>query len=431
MKILFILASDKNYRCNNIFSINNGFAPLSLTTIAASVPEKYHAEIRIIDEGMQKVNYDKLNYDIVGISCCASSSNRAYELAQYWKTRGAYTIIGGYHATLCPQEVSMHCDSVISGFGENIFPQVLEDIICGNTQKIYHADCMQKLGNTLPRRDLIKTIPYWAKNTIYATRGCVNKCKYCSVSNFTKSNYIKRPIGEVINEIKSCKFKKLFFLDSNFTADREYAKELMTALIPLKLKYYADVTFDIYSDNELMELLRQSGCFEVFIGFETFSNNNLCTNNKNQNKTDFYENCVKTFHYHNIAITGGFMVGMDNDTEENLRLLPEYTADLRIDVIRYTVFTPLPGTPLFEQYKKENRLLTYNYDYYDLMHVIHKPLNIDPRKLQEIFAWIWSDSYTMKRILYRTNLLKHKKETFFANLYFKALGNKISSTLEY
>ncbi len=219
MKILFVLASDLIYKYENIFSINNGFAPLSLATVAGSIPKEYNAEITIVDEGLQKINYDKLNFDIVAISACASSLNRAYKLSEYWQKRGAFTVIGGYHATLCPDEVSEHCNSVICGFGEYVFPKVLEDYTNNSTRKIYVADCTNIQKYIEPRRDLIKNIPYGARNTIYASRGCVNQCTYCSVNKFSK--YLKRPVEEVVEEIKRNKFKKCYFLDSNFIADKD------------------------------------------------------------------------------------------------------------------------------------------------------------------------------------------------------------------
>ena len=431
MRILLILASDLTYKYKNIFTINNGFAPLSLTTIAGSIPDKYANEIKIIDEGMQKVNYDKLIYDVVGISCCTSSANRAYQLAEYWKKRGAYTIIGGHHATLNADEASKYCDSVICGFGEYVFPQILEDITIGKTEKIYYAECNQFYDYISPRRDLIKHIPYFARNTIYATRGCVNNCKYCSVNNFTKSNYIKRPVSEIVDEITSNNFKKFFFLDSNFTADREYTKELLTALIPLKVSYYADVTADTYMDSELVDLFQKSGCFEVFIGFETNNNVNLVSNNKKINNILNYKACVETFHNKNIFITGGFMLGMDNDTEDSLVKLPDFIEEIGVDIIRYTIFTPLPGTKIFENYKKENRILTYNYDYYDFMHTIHKPLNMDALQLQQLFKNIWTNTYSTKRVLKRISQKNFNLDIYLANLYFKLLGQKIPDNLGY
>lgn len=128
MRILFILASDLIYKKGHFFTLNNGFAPLSLTTLAACIPDKYHAHIEIVDEGMQKINYDKkADFDIVCISCCTSSSNRAYFLSDYWKKRGAYIVIGGIHATLYPQDVKNHCDTIMLGYGEDYFARFIDD----------------------------------------------------------------------------------------------------------------------------------------------------------------------------------------------------------------------------------------------------------------------------------------------------------------
>lgn len=427
MKILLILASDLVYRYKNIFSINNGFAPLSLTTIAASVPDKYNAEIRIIDEGMQKVNYDKLNYDIVGISCCASSSNRAYELSEYWQKRGAYTIIGGHHATLNSDEVSKHCNSVICGFGEYVFPQMLEDYLNNCTKKIYNATCLENTQTVLPRRDLIKHIPYYAKNTTYATRGCINNCSYCSVSKFTNSKHIKRPVNEIVDEIKQNKFRKVYFMDSNFVADKDYAKEVMKALIPLKISYYADVTSDSYQDFELMDLMQKSGCFQVFIGFETLNHlNSNCASKIEMVKN--YKDCITSFHDKNISITGAFMLGMDYDTEDSIKLLPEQIADYGVDLVRYTVFTPLPGTKTYSEYLNQDRLLTLNYDFYDFMHVVHKPKFISPERLQLLYHNIWKETYSYKNIINRVKYIKNQKiDLLLQNLYFKHLGKSIPS----
>lgn len=431
MRILLILASDLIYKYKNIFSINNGFAPLSLTLLSASVPEKYEAEIRIIDEGMQKVNYDHLNYDIVGISCCASSSNRAYELAKYWNKRGAYTIIGGYHATLCPDEVIKHCDTVMCGFGENMFPTILEDYINGSTKKIYKSKCGDINCTIKPNRNLIKHIPYYAKNTIFATRGCINNCSYCSVNKFSNSKYFKRPINEIINEIKSENFKKVYFLDSNFVADREYTKELLTALIPLKIKYYADITSNIYNDDEIISLLNKSGCYQVFIGFETFNLQNSNSSSK-FNTIKNYKNCVNILHDNNIAITGGFMLGMENDNVESIMTLPQKIDDLGVDLIRYTIFTPLPGTSIFDKYKLEKKLLTTNYDYYDFMHVVHKTKFVAPEILQKLYFGIWEKTYSYKNIIKRVSRIKQQKtDLLLQNLYFKHLGNKIPKIIPF
>ncbi len=432
MRILFILASDNIYRYKNIFTINNGFAPLSLTTIAASVPKKYNAEIRIIDEGMQSVNYDKMSFDIVGISCCASSANRAYELAEYWKKRGTYTLIGGYHATLLPDDALKHCDSVLCGFGEYVFPEFLEDYSAGKTKKIYISDCEKDMKTVLPNRDLIKNIPYYAKNTMYATRGCTNNCSFCSVNKFTSSRYIKRPVNEIVDEIKENNFKTVYFMDSNFTMEHEYTKELLEALLPLNISYYADVTADAYLDTELVELLQKSGCFQVFIGFETLNHTSVNTSNLKTKILNNYKECAGSFHDKNISITGGFMVGMPGDSEEYIKNLPNYVQELGVDLIRYTIFTPLPGTSIYNEFKQKDKLLTYNYDYYDFMHVVHKPELLSAHKLQFLYSDIWKKTYSYKRIIRRVNKVKNKKtDMLLQNLYFKLLSNRVPEQIPY
>lgn len=400
--------------------------------LAASVPEKYNAEIKIVDEGMQKVNYDRLNFDVVGISCCASSSNRAYELSEYWRKRGAFVFIGGHHATLCPDDVAKHCDSVISGFGEYVFPQMLEDIENGSAKKFYNANCITEGKYITPRRDLIKDVNYYAKNTIYATRGCTNNCSYCSVSSFTKSHHLRRPVGDVVNEIKNEKFKEVYFMDSNLIADEEYAKELMSALIPLKISYYTPITYNAYKDPELLDLMQKSGCFHVFIGFESFYNSNLQSADKEVNQVKEYKECVQTLHDARISVTGGFMVGMEYDDEESIKSIPQKVQDLGIDLVRYTLFTPLPGTKIFQKCKDEDRLLTYNYDYYDLMHVVHKPERISPERLQFLYRSLWDETYSYKNIFRRIKGDRQNKTVLFLeNLYFRILGRKIPYKILY
>ncbi|MEI8012814.1 MAG: B12-binding domain-containing radical SAM protein, partial [Candidatus Omnitrophota bacterium] len=255
MRILFILASDLIYRYQGFFTLNNGFAPLSLTTLAACVPEKFNARIEIVDEGMQRVDYDGKTFDIVVISCCASSSNRAYSLARYWRMRGVYTVIGGVHATLCPDDVASRADTIITGYGEAVFAKFLDDFFQGTPRTVYNAkyeSCW--LSSPIPRRDLIQHTRYYFKNTVVANRGCVNTCRFCSISKLSGGQGMKRPIGEVIDEIRTMEFKKVHFVDPSPISDIEYAKEFFTALIPLKIKYFINATVNAVQIPGMLDL---------------------------------------------------------------------------------------------------------------------------------------------------------------------------------
>ncbi|MBF0595735.1 MAG: B12-binding domain-containing radical SAM protein [Candidatus Omnitrophica bacterium] len=433
MRILFILASDLIYKYQGFFTLNNGFAPLSLTTLAACVPEKYNARLEIVDEGMQRVDYDRKISDIVVISCCASSSNRAYTLASYWKGRGAYTVIGGVHATLCPDDVASHADTIITGYGEAVFAKFLEDFVQGIPRKVYNAKYESScLSSPIPRRDLIKHIRYYFKNTVVANRGCANSCRFCSIGKLSSGQGMRRPVGEVIDEIRKMKFKKVHFVDPSPISDIEYAKEFFSALIPLKIKYFINTTVTAVQIPGMLDLMRESGCFEVLIGFESFNQQNLSGERKEFNNVGQYKEVVRCFHDRNIAVLGSFVLGMDNDNEGGLLKIPDLVQEINVDLPRFTILTPFPGTPLFDEYKSQGRLMTDNFDYYDLMHTVHRPKRIEPKKLQEVFCGVWQRSYSLKYLIKRMSWQKtNRVDMALQNLYFKHLGRKIPKTIDY
>ncbi|MBE6639491.1 MAG: hypothetical protein E7616_08620 [Ruminococcaceae bacterium] len=105
MKILFITPYDNNYRYKSAFTKSLSYMPLTMPYLAALTPEKYGAEYTAIDEGVQKCDYEKVdNYDIVAITAVTSSVKRGYELAEYFKKKGSYVVMGGHHVTLLPDE---------------------------------------------------------------------------------------------------------------------------------------------------------------------------------------------------------------------------------------------------------------------------------------------------------------------------------------
>src|SRR3990172_2909060 len=136
MKILLILPRDHIYRYHGLANkIIGPYAPLTLVTLAALVPKELEAQIDILDEGIQKPNYENKNYDVVGITCVTSSANRAYELSEYWRSRGAFVVLGGAHPTLMPDEAQQHANAIVVGLAEETWPQILRDLKNGVVQK--------------------------------------------------------------------------------------------------------------------------------------------------------------------------------------------------------------------------------------------------------------------------------------------------------
>lgn len=203
MKILLILPYDNVYRYRGFSKKSIGaWAPLTLTLLAALVPPELGAHIDIIDEGVQKACDGDKTYDVVGITCVASSAMRAYSLAGYWQNKGAFVVLGGPHVTLMPEEAKKHANAIVVGAAEKTWPQLLRDFKAGTPQKVYRADDTAPLSSPIPRRDLQARFSYFPAPAILANRGCRNRCHFCSIHKIYSHPHAARSIAEVIAEIK-------------------------------------------------------------------------------------------------------------------------------------------------------------------------------------------------------------------------------------
>jgi radical SAM superfamily enzyme YgiQ (UPF0313 family) len=408
MKILFILPSDNLYKYNGAISRNVNYGPMTFITLAALVPPDIKAEIEIIDEGVQKPDYEGKHYDIVGLTCVVSSAPRAYELSKYFREKGAYIIMGGAHPTSFPEEAKLHCDSLFLGFAEQTFPKFLRDFQEGKPEKLYVHDWDKPFSSPAPRRDLIPKKLYVSVPSVIANRGCMNNCEFCSIAqNFGNKN-LTRPIGEVIDEIKGLKSKYILFLDPSPTSNREYALELFNALIPLKKKWAGLCTSDIHKDPELLDVIVRSGIMAFFVGFESLSQDSMSISGKSTNRVDHYKDCVKTLHSNGIDVMGAFVFGFDGDTKDGLIRVPELIDELRIDLPRIAILTPYPGTRIFERLKSQGRLLNEDWRNYDSQRVVFRPKNMTPEELQHIYYDVYKRTYSKRRIIRRSARSRHK-----------------------
>lgn len=401
VKILLILPYDTTYRYEGFFKRSISYAPLTLTTLAALVPPGMNAEIDIIDEGVQKPTYHSKSYDIVGITCVASSAPRAYLLAEYWKKRGAFVVLGGAHPTLMPEEASKYADSVVVGPGEESWPQLLLDYKDGKAQKIYSAAKSDFSACPVPRRDLLPKGKYLSVPTVIANRGCKNACRFCCINRLWGGKGNTRPIEKVVEEVKSLNTKRILLLDPSPNSDKEYSKELLKSLIPLKIKWGGLSTIDIVDDPELLELTVKSGCEGLLIGFESINQSNICMTGKTFNNTLKYKEAVKTLHKNGICVLGCFILGFDNDTAESLLQLPDIVDDFKIDIPRFAVLTPFPGTEIYSGLKAEKRILSEDWALYDSNHVVFRPKQLVPSELQKVYFEVWEKTYSIQRIIKR------------------------------
>lgn len=426
MKLLMIHAwneEETSYRGK--FSSLLSYPSLTLAVIYSLIPEGVFETIDIVDENSQRVNYDKDKYDMVMISFETSSSATAYKHCHEFKKRGSYIVCGGYHATALPEEVAKHCDTVMIGPAEISIPQFIQDFVDGKPKKYYKNFEVCAADFPTPARDKITKRKKLRIPAVVADRGCNNSCKYCSMRTMWKSN--PRPVEDVINEIKELKSKMVIFYDPNFFAKREYALELMEALKPLKILWASNATADFGYDYELMQAAYDSGCRGVLIGLESLNSQSLTSAAKRFHEPDKYKEIIDNIHSHNIAVNGCFVLGFDNDTEEELLALPERVDRLGLDLCRFAVLTPYPGTKFYEEYERKGRIITKEWARYNQHNAVFEPVNMTSERLDEIYRKVWKEAYSWKRVLKRTFTSPWRKNLYVfillgANIGFKFLG---------
>jgi len=374
--------------------------PLTIPVLVSLTPKELNLEVEIYDESVEKINKESINADLIVISAITPTINRAYIYADYFHSKGIPVVIGGVHSTLNPYEVLQHADSVICGIAVETFPQLLRDFKENKMKKIYAQQDNLDLSNMpLPDRDCYKGKSKFPVklNGIQATYGCNNHCEFCAQPHVC-FGYHQRPIEEVIKEIKTVKSKFIEFYDPNIAKDQEYLGKLCEAMIPLKKKWVAPVTIDLADNEELLKLVAKSGCMSVLIGFESVNQNTLNEIFKGFNTVEKYQEAIKRFHKAGIAVAGSFVFGFDSDTREIFKQTLDFINKAHIDMPRFTLNTPFPGTPFYEKMKMTNRIIEHNWSVYDCNHVVINPKNMTAEELHEGFNWILKETFKYSSI---------------------------------
>lgn len=376
------------------------YAPSTLTTLAALVPANLNADVEILDEGVEILNIDD-KPDLVAISIITGTSERGYMIADSYRRRGIPVVIGGVHATLMPDEAKSHADAVVTGLAFESWPKLLQDFAGGSLQDFYRElPGMSFSGFPTPRYDLIKPFSYITKTSIQATFGCPFKCDFCAVVA-TQKSYRHRPVAEVIAQLEQMSKRFVIFVDPSPIEDKRYIKELWRAMIPLKLKWGGLATVRIADDDELMDLAAASGCKGLLIGFETVGIEGNKAINKPFNKISKYRDVVTKLHDRGIGINGTFMFGLDTDDQDCFARTVDFVQETNIDLPRYSIYTPFPGTPVFKRLQEEGRILTTRWSLYDAQHVVFRPKLLTEEQLYKGHIWAWEQTYNPRNILKR------------------------------
>jgi radical SAM superfamily enzyme YgiQ (UPF0313 family) len=389
-----------------IFKKSLRYMPLTLPTLAALIPPELPHELQLIDEGVADIPFD-LDADLIGISAITGSSTRAYELADHYRRQGKCVVLGGVHPTLLPDEAAQHADAVVVGYAEDAWPELLRDFASGQLKSRYRQQPgLQLGGRPLPRRDLLPNGNFTVGHTLEATRGCIHKCNFCVVPT-AWGRPLQHPVADVVRDIRQMGARRLIFMDLNLIADKQYARELFSALIPLKVTWGGLVTTEIAWDDELLDLAARSGCKGLLIGFESLSPEALKECRKGFNLLREYAEVIARVHHRGIALMGTFVFGFDSDTVEGFAQTVDFVMTNKIELPRYAVLTPFPGTPLFKRLDAEGRLLHKDWSLYDGQHVVFRPTHMTVGELQRGIEWTWRKTYSysgIARRLWRGNL---------------------------
>lgn len=408
MKLVLISPKGPLYRkSGGIFKKSLRYQPLTLTTLAALTPKELPVEIELIDEGIMTIP-DNLQADLIGLTVITGTAMRAYELADQFRARGIKVVLGGPHVTLLPEEAAQHADAICIGYSEQSWPQLIHDFFAKKLQPIYQQApdfSLEDVNLPFAERERFDSRYFLTQSVFEATRSCAHDCEFCVAPTAWGRKQYQRPIEWVVNDIKQFVAKtgkrKLIFVDLNLVSDLAYAKELFTALVPLKINWFGLSTVIIAHHPELMELMAKSGCKGLLLGLETVTDSSLNDAGKKFNASVNYKELIANLHRLGISIQGCFVFGLDHDTLDTFDATVELAIDTGIDLPRFAILTPFPNTPLYKKLEQENRILTKDWSLYDAQHVVFQPKLMSVQELAEGHERAWKKIYQYSSIFKR------------------------------
>jgi radical SAM superfamily enzyme YgiQ (UPF0313 family) len=342
------------------------YPSITFPLLAALTPPEH--EVTITHEIFEDINWEE-HVDLVGITSITTNVYRAYEIADEFRRRGVYVVMGGVHASMLPEEALEHVDTVVVGEAEETWPRFLSDLTAGRSQALYRPDAPPPLaGLPMPRWDLVDLSRYLCFDVFHrlrmkgaypvqTSRGCNFSCDYCSTRRFTGgAGFRPRPIEDVVEEIKALKAKRIFFMDDNIFADYDHAKALFRALIPLDIDWGGQGVICAGEDEEMIRLARASGCYFLVAGLESITPQVLESIGQANDKVGSYEQNIRTFRKHKIDLDISMMFGFDDDEPTVFKDTCDFLIANKAPYVSWLPLTPFPGTAFYNRLKSQGRL---------------------------------------------------------------------------
>jgi radical SAM superfamily enzyme YgiQ (UPF0313 family) len=391
---------------------------LGLLTLAGMTPEDFAPRyLEIPDIGA--LSGLPGEFDVVAISSFSAQIKEAYALADRYRAAGTRVVLGGLHVTALPQEAGRHADAIVIGEGEPVWPELLKDLQNGRLQPVYDARNREfDLADApMPAYHLLD-VDHYNRITVQTQRGCPWRCEFCAASIRISPTFKVKPPARVIAECRRIReiwpHPFIEFADDNTFVDKEHSKRLLRALVREPMRWFTETDVSVAEDEELLGLMRDSGCAQVLIGFESPSRAALNgmeeRNNWKAKQLDRYLQAITRIQDHGITVNGCFILGLDGTDATSFADVWNFVRDSGLYDVQITVLTPFPGTPLYDRLRAEGRLLQEDaWELCTLFDVNFRPDSMTVAELESGFRGLAEK-------LYGADFTRQRREGYFRRL---------------
>ncbi len=378
---------------------------LGLLTVAALTPDDVDVAYREVDE--LPADGELEPFDLVGISSFTAQIDEAYALADRYRASGTPVVLGGLHVSLLPDEAAQHADAIVVNGAEGAWPRVVADFRTGRLQKRYDGARNGVFKAPLyvqPRFDLLRGRPY-NRLTVQTSRGCPLNCEFCAASLRITERFQQKSVAQTIAELKAARqvTDQPFFelADDNTFLNKKWGKDFLRAIQPLELRWFTETDISVAADDELLDLLADSGCKQILVGFESPNASGLDgldQHNWKHRQHGNYLRAIDKIQSRGITVNGCFILGLDSDTTDTFHEVKEFVETSGLLEVQITVLTPFPATPLYARLQREDRLLQERYwDRCTLFDVNFQPKRMSVDELEAGLRWLFSEIYNERQ----------------------------------
>jgi radical SAM superfamily enzyme YgiQ (UPF0313 family) len=396
---------------------------LALLTLISLTPANH--EVILINENIERLDLHG-DADLVGITVTLDVMPRACEISEAFQRRGVPVVAGGIHISSCPEECLSYFNAICVGAAERVWERIIHDVERGCLQKVYQ-DMQDFQGNEIvsPAYNRIDTRQYLYTNVVTTSRGCPNRCDFC-YNSCEHRMYIRRPIEDVLKDIESLGTRHILFIDDNFIGSPEYTRELLGRMKNKHFVWSAAVTTRILDLPDILDLMAETGCQSLFIGFESVNDSSLKSVHKN-NQVARYAALVEAVHSRGIMINASMVFGLDGDTPDVFRTTLDWLVEHRIETLTSHILTPYPGTALYKRIEAAGRILDRDLGKYNTAHVVFQPKGMTEEELYDGYLWMYRQFYSFGNILRRLPRTHRQRMPYLLfNFFYRKFGKLTS-----